>query len=190
MILQQLRDATRLDHQQLEARINLLERDWSLEFYRALLEKFHGFYAPLEPAIFAHPQWQQAKFAIESRRKLHWLHSDLQFLGLNTPQIGALPHCKYLPRADTFARALGCAYVLEGSTLGGQIIARHLKTQLNLPPNGCRFFTAYGAQTGAMWRKFIAVLNAYESSEREQNELLESASATFRALECWLDETI
>ena len=190
MILQLLRDTTRAKHQQLEARIDLLGRDWSLKFYRALLEKFHGFYTPLEPAIFAHSQWQQFNFAVEPRRKIHWLHSDLQFLGVNAAQIEALPRCKYLQRPDSFARALGCAYVLEGSTLGGQIIARHLKTQLNLPPEGCRFFTAYGAQTGARWREFVALLNDYQGSAHEQNELLLSACATFGALECWLDETI
>ena len=190
MILQLLRDATHAQHQHLENRIDLLGRDWSLEFYRALLEKFYGFYAPLEPAIFTHPQWHEFNFVAESRRKICWLQNDLQFLGLSAAQIEALPLCKYLPRADTFARAVGCAYVVEGSTLGGQIISRHLKTKLNLPPRGCRFFTAYGEQTGKMWREFVALLNDYEAPADEQNELLLNAGATFGALDCWLDEII
>ncbi len=190
MILQQLRDITHDAHRQLEGRVNLLGREWSLEFYRALLEKFYGFYAPLEPAIFAHLQWQDWNFAVEPRRKIHWLHRDLQFLGLSAAQISALPHSKYLPRADNFARAVGCAYVLEGSTLGGQIIARHLKKQLNLPSDGCRFFAAYGERTGAMWREFVALLSDYETSQKERSELLESARMTFGALECWLGKTL
>ena len=187
MILQQLRDATRVDHQQLETRIDLLNRVWSREFYRALLEKFHGFYAPLEPEIWGYSQWQKFNFLTAPRVKIDWLRQDLGFCGLNAAQIRALPRCKYLQRPASFAGALGCAYVLEGSTLGGQIISRHLKTQLNLPPQGCRFFTAYGAQTGAKWREFVAVLEAYQGDE---NEVLAGAGATFRALECWLDEIL
>ena len=190
MILPQLRETTRVDHLQLETRIDLLNRAWSPEFYRALLEKFHGFYAPLEPAIFNQQQWQNFNFSTASRCKTDWLHNDLRFCGLSEAQIAALPRCKYMERPESFAQALGCAYVVEGSTLGGQIIARHLRKQLNLPPEGLRFFTAYGAETGAKWREFVALLNDYQATERERNEILAAASATFRALECWLDEII
>lgn len=48
-------------------------------------------------------------------------------------------------------------YVLEGSTLGGHVILRGLAAR-GVTDAGLAFLDPYGAETGARWRGFLAVL--------------------------------
>jgi heme oxygenase len=57
-------------------------------------------------------------------------------------------------------------YVLEGSTLGGRIILRMLASRGVQDPS-LAFLDPYGAQTGARWRGFLAVL-AREADDNEE----------------------
>ncbi|RYG67449.1 hypothetical protein EON80_13565 [bacterium] len=193
MILQRLRDATRPDHERLEDHIDLLGRPWSMPFYRSLLSKFYGLYASIEPPTFSHAEWEKMGIDTASRLKLPSLVRDLHFLGLSDADIAALPLFNEAPKADTFASALGCAYVMEGSTLGGQIISRHLKQELGLelgPDNGLSFFASYGSEVGPKWREFTGVLDFYQGSEAEQTELIESAVKAFQAFDRWLADIL
>lgn len=191
MILHRLRDATAHEHEQLETRIDLLNRAWSPSLYRLLLQKFYGFYCVVEPRIFDRPEWQEMQFDVASRRKIEMLRRDLLHLGLDAEQIGALPHCPHVPSSSTFAQVLGSAYVLEGSTLGGQVITRHLRREIGVEPErGGAFFASYGSQVGPMWRDFVVLLNDFSPNEEELAALLESARATFTDLGAWLDDIL
>ncbi len=191
MILHLLRDATRREHEQLEARIDLLGRGWSLSFYRLLLQKFYGFYSVVEPPLFGRPEWQQLGFDIEPRRKTELLRRDLGHLGLEAGQIEALPRPENAPPLSSFPSLLGCAYVLEGATLGGQVITRHLRREIGIEPEqGGAFFASYGALVGPMWREFVALLDTFPVSVDEQSALVESARATFAALDDWLGDIL
>lgn len=65
------------------------------------------------------------------------------------------------PRLEC-AAALGALYVLEGASLGGRVIARHVADALALTPDtGLAFFCGYGDATGEMWRRFGAALEAW-----------------------------
>jgi len=55
------------------------------------------------------------------------------------------------PPLATFSAAVGCAYVLAGSTLGGRLIARSVRERLAWDS---AFYDLYGAETGTMWRAF------------------------------------
>ena len=57
------------------------------------------------------------------------------------------------------ADAWGCAYVLEGATLGGQVVTRHLR-RTGFPDNTLHFYRSYGEQVGPRWRTFGALLGA------------------------------
>lgn len=191
MILNRLREVTRPDHERLESRIDLLGRAWSASKYQQLLEKFYGFYSVIEPPLFAHPEWQEMNIGIEKRHKTPMLHTDLICLGLDDNEVNALPRCENAPLSRGFAQALGSAYVLEGSTLGGQIITRHMKRELDIQPEcGGAFFHSYGVDVGPMWREFVEVLNSYPLTDDEQDALLQTARETFCALEVWLDDML
>jgi heme oxygenase len=73
--------------------------------------------------------------------------------------------------------------VLEGSSLGAQVISRHYRETLGLSPDhGLRYFTGYGEETGSRWRSFLACLEENFTTRPEStNEIIESACAAFRS---------
>ena len=89
---------------------------------------------------------------------------------------------------DSLLALLGSLYVLEGATLGGQILSRHFVTQFNLScRQGCSFFAGYGSETGRRWRAFCELLNSYSSPDGDA-VIVQSAIQTFRCFENWLRE--
>lgn len=187
MILQRLREETHENHKRLESRLDLLQRALSLERYRDLLARFYGFYGPIEPLLDGLCRERLPALEMEKRRKSPLLEQDLERLGRNRAYIESLPRCAALPALNDTPQALGCLYVLEGSTLGGQIISRHLKELHGLDgDNGAAFFRSYGPHVGAMWRAFGAVVNSYPAGPLEETRMVRAACETFMTLESWL----
>ena len=79
-------------------------------------------------------------------------------------------------------------YVVEGSTLGGTIIAHEVERRLGLnAETGCAYFRSYGRETAAMWKSFGAVL--LEASSPEADDIIvASAQKTFDVMHDWLCE--
>jgi len=187
MILTRLKHATHADHQAVEARVDLLNRLGSLADYRQLLEHFWGFYAPIEAQIAVGPEWARYGVDIQQRMKTSALACDLQTLGLSSAALAALPLCHSLPVSDSFTHRLGCLYVLEGATLGGQIIARAVRDRLGLTPDsGCAFFASYGDQVATMWQAFRALLLQAAADEAAETAIVRGAHETFAAFGRWL----
>ncbi len=77
-------------------------------------------------------------------------------------------------------------YVLEGATLGGQFIARHVERALGLAGGrGYSFFRGYGEDTGRMWRSFREELGD-RAPALEADEIVASACGTFDRFHNWL----
>ncbi|MBC7794034.1 MAG: biliverdin-producing heme oxygenase [Clostridia bacterium] len=53
----------------------------------------------------------------------------------------------------------GWAYVFEGSTNGGTMIAKRLRDIYSLPPSGCAYFASYGQAQPAFWAGFKSQLD-------------------------------
>src|SRR5215467_6457239 len=139
MIMVRLRQKTLRLHLRLKEEIGLCRRLTSLEDYRRLLERFLGFYGPVESALERHFNRRAGGFDFERRRKVPMLVSDLRALGVK--DLTALPRCAILPALDSAPQAFGCLYALEISTLGWQFVARHLNRSLGVGPGaGCSFF--------------------------------------------------
>jgi heme oxygenase (biliverdin-IX-beta and delta-forming) len=93
---------------------------------------------------------------------------------------------KDFPGLDAFLQGLGCLYVLEGSTLGSQIISRRLRDKLQLDERtGASFFNAYGRSTGARWMEFKGFVSASVKCEDADN-IVEAARETFQCFYEWL----
>ena len=184
-ILERLRDETRHLHKMLENDLPVMRPDLQLPEYRSLLTRFYGFYSPMECAVAGVaglgstlPDWPQ-------RRKLKSLVKDLRVLGFARDEIGELPLCVQLPMLPGVEEALGCLYVLEGSTLGGQIIGRHLQATLHIGlDNGASFFHSYGDRVGSMWKTFQVVLGSREPANHER--IINAAGQTFESIHRWL----
>lgn len=185
MILAHLKERTRPHHERVEQRLPVLRDDLAAGEYRDLLARFHGFYAPLEARLCAVRGWDGVAVRPADRLKTPLLRRDLAVLGVNAD---ALPPCPALPDVDTLARALGAMYVLEGSTLGGRLIERHLARVLGLSPaRGCAFFASYGDRVGPMWKAFGAAVTAYAAAHPgDEDEMVDAAAQTFDRLDAWL----
>lgn len=77
-------------------------------------------------------------------------------------------------------RALGGLYVLEGATLGGRVIARHLRRCLGKTLGSTTFLDFHGEQTSQAWKGFSGVLNRRsEAAELDSREVVLGAIETF-----------
>ena len=187
MILHEIKDATRTEHAALEATVDIFGRLGSREEYRALLARFWGFYAPMESRLLERPEWGRHDMDIGARRKVPLLVRDLGDLGASADSVAALPRCAELPESGSFARAMGCLYVLEGATLGGQLISREVRARLGLTPeHGCGFFASYGAEVGPMWRAFQGWLIQTAADDEAARAMIAGARDTFQAFGAWL----
>jgi heme oxygenase len=133
-----------------------LGRQWQLH---AAMEAELGRWAP--------PGWAQTRLI-----KVGWLAQDLAVLGLDPPPQRALAW----PAPTQATAALGAMYVLEGATLGVQIVARRAP---QVTAAARRFLDGYGGCTGARWREFLGALEGVPGSDWD--EVCRGALDTFDA---------
>ena len=180
-----LRHATAEAHQRLENCLNLLAQPACEARFRWVLGRFWGFHAVWEPALQA--QIDLAEI-VAGRVRLALLGADLAWLGLLPEQCQALPRCTEADRlCSTREAALGSLYVMEGSTLGGKVIARHLAAAAWAPAEGLRYFNPHGDATGRMWRKLQSDLEA-AAAKGGAVAITAGAVAAFDLLTEWLGE--
>lgn len=185
-ILKRLRSETSERHTALEHRLPLVDPHLSRDGYQSILEGFFGYYAPLEVQLSGAAVWAELEFDFAARRKVPELEKDLLVLGRTAEELTRLPKCAKLPKLETIPQVLGCLYVIEGSTLGGQIITQHLQANLGITPEtGGAFFAGYGAETGARWQAFGAMITE-AARFGGADEIVASANRTFETLELWL----
>lgn len=179
-----LKQATLPYHKSLESKLGLLKPGFTPMDYLNLLKAFFGFYLPMEATFRQFPELFLWLPDLRLRSKLPLLEADLRALGMNRAEIDLIPRCARLPPCANSDAALGCLYVLEGSTLGGQFIGKHLKRAFGLDEgNGAAFFNGYGDNTQKMWERFKNKLSAAPADEKTA---IVSACETFSALERWL----
>ena len=178
-----LRERTRDAHEQTEAGLNVLGPGLTLEPYARLLGRWHGFESTWQrhaPAVLGEPYFAP-------RRKLPLLDTDLRACGRSAADIAALPAVpdNALPFTDRVA-ALGILYVVEGSTLGGQYVAKNIRDRLGLTPDhGIAYFSSYGADVGRRWRETKGLLDA-PPFVADAEAVVAGAMATFEYLRTWL----
>ncbi len=183
----QLREATRPHHDRVEHYLAIHETIPSRCEYRRLLETLWGFYHPLELAL-ARLDWRAHDIELAARRKSDWLFADLVDLGRDPHEINKLPVCSHIPALTSATTGLGVLYVLEGATLGGQLIIRHVGPQLGVNDTFAgRFFASYGLAVGPMWRKYIAALEQAGFCGDARDAIERAAIETFCALQVWFE---
>ncbi len=124
---------------------------------------------------------------MQARRKLQWLEDDLHFLRGIPGHTSSLPRCQSVPLVDSAPAAIGCAYVLEGATLGGQFLYKRFNARWGLTGrSGGRFFSGYGTRTARMWREFTGALNAVQLDRAGEAACVAAACSTFDTLTQWL----
>jgi heme oxygenase len=178
-----LRRATACEHQRLETTLGLLAAPISKARFVHALCRFHGFHSVWDEAIRRHASLAGV---LAGRERLHGVRSDLEALGCGAEEIDRLPVClaaEGLVTSET--RAAGSLYVIEGSSLGGQIISRALAATDWAPPGGLRCFAPYGEETARRWSAFRAWLES-RSSPTADPQIEAGAVDTFGVLRRWM----
>jgi heme oxygenase len=162
-----LRIATAADHDRVDAAFagfDLADR----QGYRDFLSAQAAALIPVEVAIDAAggaalvADWP-------SRKRSQTLKADLEDLGVDAPDGGPVP--KFVTQAET----LGAIYVLEGSRLGGGVLARsvpaHFPSRFLSTPDATR------------WRTLIEILDDRLTTPQARDEAINSARRTFALFE-------
>ncbi|WNZ65863.1 biliverdin-producing heme oxygenase [Myxococcus sp. MxC21-1] len=188
--MQRLKSETRPHHERTEAQVRLMDADLTPTAYRRHLEALHGFYVPLEARLARLGLEAVPGLSVHARWKVPLLKEDLRALGHDDASLERLPHCAELPSLAGVPEALGCLYVLEGSTLGGQLILRHLRRHFDGVALGdFSFFRAYGDEVGPRWRAFGDAVNHASIAATEATfdaRVVTGAQVTFDAFADWL----
>ncbi len=184
-LMARLREETKTDHEAAETAFDLPRRLESLWAYRRLLTSLYRFYLPLEEAIAGHLPDPLASSGYCSKSTL--LTDDL---GVLEVEWAGLSPSGLPPSIASASQAAGSLYVLEGASLGGQIIARLAIERLHLEPDrGVSFFHGHGSETGTRWAEFRLKMEELGLSPEAQGEAVASAKSTFQAFQKLLEET-
>ncbi|MDY0780142.1 biliverdin-producing heme oxygenase [Tenacibaculum sp. IB213877] len=181
---EKLKEETKPYHQNVEKRlIKELKKISTLQQYALLLNKLYMFYEPIEVKI--HEIIDDTLIPdINNRYHTKRLYNDLSAIN-NVCTITQKPDL--FPISNS-SYAIGVLYVIEGSTLGGQIITSMLEKKLQLKENdSCvtSYFNSYNKDTNLMWSNFKNYLFTSSKYIDEQQAVL-GAKNTFKALENWL----
>jgi len=178
-IRDEVRAATRAVHERLHQHGGLkavADGTISRPAYRALLGHLYGFHLAVERAA----GW--------SGWRSEALKADLAALGAPPEAIDALPLCARLPDLRTPERRAGALYVVEGSALGGRVLAQAVRPLLGEAEAGRRFFLV-GGRPGA-WRACLDTMDRMASDAAARRRMIGAAEDTFAAFEVWLAEWV
>lgn len=182
-VLRMLRSGTAAEHADLEHSLDLLDPDLDRARLTGVLARMHGFWTSAESGL---DTWA-ARFPADAervswtrRRRAGLFATDLATLGAH-----AAPTGPDLPVPTGTDEAMGRLYVLEGSTLGGAFIDRHLATVPELCGLQLRAFSPYGPDTGAMWHAFRRAARNRVAAGGDAATMVAAARQTFGALALW-----
>lgn len=182
-IMARLKQETLAQHQQTEDEVDLMSDDFTLADYRDLLTRFYAFYRPYEEKMRAAVKERPVGLDYGRRQNTPRIVTDLRALGMSDGEIAGLQVTDDLPRIDSAERIYGSLYVIEGSTLGGRIIARHLKEKFGLDEqSGLAFFSGYGEETGPMWKDFGRAVSEFAANGADEDEIIAAANETFEKI--------
>ena len=180
------------------------------------LDRYRGVLTALYPIVYTWETWahEHAPAGLQElltrRHRSYLLRDDLIALhhgplGQEMPSQGPWPsaivengdvpweqvvECKHdaCDGPERQAAFLGVIYVLEGSTLGGRLIARHVEPTLGLTDgHGSSYFRGHGEATGALWRETVDAIAAVPDTDI-LNEAALRTFAVFRAALKRLDQ--
>lgn len=159
--------------------------------YGTLLQSMLAFYRPLESelvpgaaALLARHPHPNPDYRYRPRAPL--LADDCRALGLTPNRLHDSPQELRLERGPAYL--LGVLYVVEGSTQGGRLIARHLSSTLGVGEHsGASFFNMH--RSGNFWMAFRHWLDSGLAGDYRDDveSITEGADMTFSALRVHLE---
>jgi heme oxygenase len=186
MLSQELKEATKINHQVLEKKlIGRIKSIRSKKDYGELLITFYAFFGGLECALKKHLDLSRLP-DYPDRRKTSALEHDLKEMGIALPGLTPVTD---LPAINSHFHSLGVLYVMEGSTLGGKIITKMILQQsILIEPSQLSFFIGYGDKTEYMWEAFKHSIDQPLASY-EKEIIIRAANNTFVQFSEWFNHS-
>lgn len=177
-VLAELRAATGPAHEALSGGLSPEELCADRGRYVAFLSALHGFHLAAEQALAR----TGAVIAPPAVPRSTLIARDLQVLGARPRAASPMPWPVALTEPGA---AWGVVYVVEGSALGGLLLAKLARRHLDLGPSSGAGFFASGAGADHRWRVVKAELSA-PADAAWAPAALAAATATFEALAGWM----
>ena len=147
---ERLKTETRTEHEELEERMAILSPTLTEQRYFEILQRFYQLHLLIEKQLGTNSN-ALAEDYLRHRTKSAFLEVDLT--GRELSPLSTDIDLSWLDDAHTL---LGALYVIEGSTLGGQVVSKGLRANHSEIP--VRYFSGYQSETGRMWQSFISQL--------------------------------
>ncbi len=186
MIAGILKTETAKKHEALEASMfvnQIMNNSLDVDDYKKLLTINYIIHQKLENKLANMLGTELAdELEMDSRLKINALEKDLNYWQIDNLTLPPLDFDLYVPEKNT-AEILGALYVLEGATLGGNVIKKHILANPNFKDheNGLNYYGVYGSALGAKWKSFVTVLNN-RVKEEDYERCVNSANQTFENL--------
>mgnify|MGYP000988652637 CR=1 FL=1 len=170
-----LKSATQVLHEEVEKKLNagkIFSPHYTTEDYKELIRQHYIFFNLFEKLVFSSlsPEISD-RIDVAGRTKLLYLEKDMTELGLETNE-------KTTSELSlTTEEAAGFLYVMEGSTLGGNVIKKQLATLPQFTKIPFHFFGCYGPSTGKQWTTFKEVLDSSFTNNQYDNVLAGAVKA-------------
>jgi len=119
------------------------------------------------------------KLEMHNRFKLAALEKDLDYWAIDPASLPDLDFDLFVPKNNN-AEVLGALYVLEGATLGGNVIRKQILKSPDFTHHegGLNYYGIYAEELGSKWKTFVTVLNE-TVTEADYGLCINSANRTF-----------
>jgi len=179
MISEYLKKNTAQYHDAAEKLFNsnkIFSKTFTLQDYKKMIHSNYLMLLHSEDKIFSSLSHQfSEKLKLQERKKLPLIEKDL--LSLSLPKQNSSFDLEFQNEHE----ALGALYVIEGSTLGGNVIAKQLSKTEGFNNVTFNFFGCYQENTGLMWKNFKEVIDS-EIEEENYDEVLSGAKKLYQFL--------
>ena len=172
-ILNSLREATQQLHADIEKNNTankIMDHSISLEEYKLLLVQNYVAYKATELEI------QKFLSDYEAGKTVR-LQEDLENLGIDNLK------CELDFSCNDEAEAIGAAYVVEGSAMGGMLIGKEIKNCPGLESISNQHFFNGERSSMSGWNKFLKYLRSRDFSDQAINSATIKAKQTFLLFE-------
>lgn len=158
----------------------LTNTELQIDDYIDILKRYFGLLTRFEEQVADHSGWAVINRQPETCRKSPLLKKDLNTLGVDPSNHGHPATADLSFECQSVSQFMGTFYVIEGSSLGGIYIAKHLQQHLGLTANnGASYFHGYGADTAGQWKQFCGHLARYGETIPDPKPVVDAAQHAF-----------
>jgi heme oxygenase len=158
----------------------------SRDAYVDLLGRLYELHATFESRLVdssLDETWGRLGIDVAAHRRAPLCATDLERLGAK-PAAKSITSTKFA----TPGHALGCLYVLEGSSLGGRTVARLVRARIGDVPTS--FFTGQGRAKPPPWTSVVKAMARFDSEGGDGDTVVAGACETFASFAAHLDRDV